>query len=146
MTRRKALEKVRDLKTMAKEQIEAEVRKCRQQVDLAEGSLGRLEDSFRQCAADFLRKQTAGPVLARDLDLFYGYFRDLGSKIDAQKRSVQECRSDLEKNQDEMRRAFTEERLIEILHEKILRREELDAEKDAQKETDRSYLSRRKGQ
>lgn len=145
MTRRKALAKVRDLKTLAKDLLEAEVKQSRQQVDLAEGRLDSLEDVFRKYASEFLQQQNKGPVMARDLDLFYSYFRDLGRKIGDQQRSVQECRTALEKNQDAVRKAYTEERLLEILHDKLLRQEEQEAEKCLQKETDSAFLSRRNG-
>ncbi len=89
------------------------------------------------------RKQDRGAIGVREMDLFYMYFEHLNKLVAQQKKCVLVRQSELEKKQKEMHEAHKEQRLMEILHDRIVQDESREMVHADQKEADYQYLVRR---
>jgi flagellar export protein FliJ len=144
MTRKqKTVTKVLELKGFAEEQLKAEVRKVRDAFNHEKEKLDCLEEEMRVHLDEFSRKQGRGAIGVREMDLFYMYFEHLGKLASQQKKCVQVRQSELEKKQEEMHEAHKEQRLMEILHDKIVHEEMQETVHADQKEADFQFLARR---
>jgi len=140
MTRVKTVSKILEIKGFTKEQLEAEVRKCRQLLKVEQEKADALELEYRTISDDFLSKQTKGTVPAHELELVYTYLKHVGKQIDQQKRIVEIRNAELDQCMNALVEAHKEKRLLEILQEKIVHLHAREAEHVEQKEADYQFL------
>ena len=144
MTRKqKTVTKVLELKGFTEEQLKAEVRKAQDAFNHEKDKLDSLEEEMRVHLDEFTRKQGRGSIGVREMDLFYMYFEHLSKLVSQQKKCVLVRQSELEKKQTEMHEAHKEQRLMEILHDRITHEEMQGAVHADQKEADYQFLARR---
>jgi len=135
--------KVLKLKGYAKELLEHEVRKGKDELNEENMKLDSLKEVSRSVSEGFHQKYEAGPGSIGELDFLHNYLSNLSRRIERQRMNVLRKISELEAKQKEMYNAHREERLLEILHERIRSREERDALSAEQKETDYHFISRK---
>lgn len=145
MTRRKAVSKVLELKGFTREQLELEVKKTKDALDQEQERLAGLEQAFKKTSDEFTAKQEAGGVGVAELELFYEYLLRLCRQLERQKKTVEQRREEWEERKNAMVEAYKEQRLFEILRDKIVREEIREANHGEQKETDERFLTRRTG-
>lgn len=143
MTREKAISKVLELKGFTKEQLESEARRKKKELDREKRQLDFLENLYRKTEREFSDRQTAGSLAVCELELFSTYLFHIGGQVDRQRAAVLKRRMEVEEKEKALIEAYKEERLFEILHEKIVRAEIKQEILDEQKEADYNYLTRR---
>lgn len=144
MTRKqKTVTKVLALKGFTREQMKVELKKARDAFNEEKAKLDCLEQELRAHHEEFSRKQDRGSLSVREMDLFYLYFDHLNKLIEQQKKCVLVRQEDLGEKERGMQQAYTDERLIEILHDKIVHEEVRATLQHDQKEADERFLTRR---
>ncbi|MEW6569721.1 MAG: flagellar export protein FliJ [Nitrospirota bacterium] len=143
MNRRK-IKKVLDLKGFTKKQLEIELRKSKDELEIENARLDSTIHLFEKTIAEFNRKQNEGFKNALELDFFYSYFSHLNKLVDQQTLSVKKRLMEVELNQKALLNSHREKRLCEILHDKILHEEMKLTSKVEQKEIDFNFISRGK--
>jgi len=143
MTRQKTVSKILEVKEYTKEQIESEVKKARGRFNLEQEKLETLEREYKTTSADFTRKQLSGTMRVQEVDLFTTYLKHVGRQIDHQKSIVKLRIAELDEKQKAMIEAYKEQRLFEILHDKIVHGQIKEAALGEQKEMDYNFLTRK---
>jgi flagellar export protein FliJ len=135
--------KILKLKRYAKELIELEVKKNRNELNDEKMKLDSLKDISQATLDEFHQNYNGGPASMAELELFHRYFSNLNRRIELQRMNVYKKMSVLEAKQKEMYQAYKEERLIEIIHERLWFREVREVLSSEQKEMDYNFLSRK---
>ncbi len=138
-----SIAKILKLKRYAKEQIEMEVRKNRNELNDEKMKLDSLEDISQAALDEFHRNHDDGPASMAELELFHRYFSNLNRRIELQRMNVHKKMLLLDAKLKEMHHAYKEERLIEIIHERLWFREVREVLSSEQKEMDYNFLTRR---
>jgi flagellar export protein FliJ len=139
----RSIAKILKLKGYAKEQIEMEVRKNRNELNDEKMKLDSLEDISQTTLDEFHQNYDGGPAIMADLELFHRYFSNLNRRIELQRMNVHKKMLLLDAKLKEMYHAYKEERLIEIVHERLWFREVREVLSSEQKEMDYNFLTRR---
>ncbi|MFA5073263.1 MAG: flagellar FliJ family protein [Nitrospirota bacterium] len=144
MTRRqKTVSKVLELKGFTREQLQSEVKECWEAYQYEKEKLDTLESELSTHLEEFRQKQDRGTVGIREMDLFYTYFQHLERHVQQQKECVHIRRKHLDTKLEAMHEAYKEQRLMEILRDKIVCSEVRATMHREQKETDYQFLARR---
>jgi flagellar export protein FliJ len=143
MTRQKTVSKIIEIKEYTKEQHEAEVKKARKHLNLEQEKLEILEATYAKTCADLTQKQASGTMPVHEVDLFTTYLKHVGRQIDQQKSVVSRYAEELDRKEKAMIEAYKEQRLFEILHDKIVQGQIKEAALGEQKETDYNFLARK---
>lgn len=144
MSREQNISKVLELKGFTREQIEAEVRKIREHVNSEQEKFDALERTYKMTCDSFACRQKDNAMPVQEMDLFYEYLKHLTKEMERQKKVVALRQAELDKRQKAVVEAFKEERLVEILHDKIQSAEARAADRMEQKEADSAFLMRKK--
>ena len=145
MTREKMVSKVLEIKEYATERLEAEVRRAREKLGSEQEKLDSLEKTHASTCSEFTGRQMKGALPVREMELYYAYLKHLARQIEQQKKIVAVRRKEAEERQQAVVEAYKEQRLIEILHGKMVSYKVKQADQTEQKEMDYSFLAR-KGQ
>jgi flagellar export protein FliJ len=135
--------KVLKLKGYAKELLEHEVRKGKDELNEERMKLDSLKEVSRSVFDGFHQRYEGGYVGMGELNFLHNYLSNLNRRIELQRMNVLRKMSELDIKQKAMCDAHREERLIEILHDRARHREEREALSAEQRETDYRFLSRR---
>ena len=140
--RQKTVSKIIEIKTFTKEQIEAEVRKAYQRLDAEQKKQEALEGTYQKTCAELTRKQTTGTLASHEVDLYTLYLKHINKQTELQKQIVALRTEEVETLKTAMVEAYKEQRLFEILYDKIVREKDKETVKREQKEMDSSFLTR----
>lgn len=143
MKRQKTVSKILELKGFAKEQLEVEVRRTRDELNSEVTALDHLEGRLEHTITEFNSRQNGGSINTNEVGLFYDYLLYLNRQIGRQREVVQRKLLELEEKQKAMLEAYKEKRLFEILHDKALHGEMRKTLLREQKEMDFDSISRR---
>ncbi len=143
MNRQKTVSKVLELKGLTKEQIELEAKKTREELNIEKGRLELLEGTLENTVTEFNSKQDNSSISTQELELFYDYVLYLQKRIAQQSEVVRRKIAELEVKQKAILEAYKEERLFEILHNKIVNEEMKEMLLVEQKEMDFNFISRK---
>jgi len=143
MTREKTVSKIIEIKEFNKEQLEAEAKNVRERLNREQAKLDALEQEYKKTNADLAGKQAGGTMPANEVELFYTYLKHLGTQIELQKSVVVLHIAELEKKQNAMVEAYKEQRVFELLHDKILQGQAKEIMHGEQKEADYTFLCRK---
>ena len=144
MTRRqKTVSKILEIKEFTRDQIELEVKKAQERLNHEEEALGALERTYQKANSDVTKRQMGGTIPAHELELCYNYLKHLGKQIEQQKKAVAVRAAELAEVKKAMVEAYKEQRVFEILQDKIAREQVKEASLGEQKEADYQYLTRK---
>ena len=144
MTRRqKTVSKILEIKEINKDTLKGEVRKSQERMDAEQKKLDILESTYNKTNADFTDKQMNGTLPVHEIELYHTYLKHVGRQIELQKGIVAIRAADLDKKKNAIVEAYKEQRLIEVLHEKIAREQIKVVDHGEQKESDYNFLSRK---
>lgn len=144
MTRRqKTVSKILEIKEIRKDSLEAEVGKARERLNAEQEKLDLLESTYQKTSSDSTARQMRGTIPVHEISLYHTYLKHLSKQIELQKNIVTIRAGDLDKKQQEMVAAYKEQRLIEILHDRIAHEQIKIADRVEQKESDYMFLSRK---
>jgi flagellar export protein FliJ len=146
MTRRqKTVSKILEIKEITKDSLEAEVRKAQERLNAEQKKLDVLEATYNKTNADSTARQMRGTIPVHEIELYYTYLKHISKQIELQKTIVSIRAGDLDKKRKEMVAAYKEQRLIEILHDKITHDQIKIMDRCEQKESDYNFLARKTG-
>ena len=145
MTREKMVSKVLEVKEIRREQIEAEVRKARERLAAEQQKLHDLEQSYKANSIELTDRQLAGTLSVREMDVYYVYLKHVGRQIQQQKEIIQIRHREVEEREKGMVEAYKEQRLVELLHDKIVGQEAKRAGQAEQKDMDAEFIMRKTG-
>ncbi len=143
MTRDKTVSKILELKEFNRSQLEAAIKKAQERLDHEQQKLDALNGEYRRTSDTFAEKQAKGAPPVQEMEIVYTFLKHLGRQIEHQNGVVAACAAEREKQMRSMIEAYKEQRLFEIMHHKIRRKEVHAALRSEQKEADYQYLSRK---
>jgi len=145
MTKEKMVSKIIEIKEFNKEQLDAEVRKAREQLNTEQMKLDGLDREYKKTSADLTGKQ-ADVIPATEIELFHTFLKHLAKQIDLQRSIVAAHAKEVDQKQKAMVDAFKEQRLFEKLHDKIVHEQDKESSQSEQKVADFAFLCRKEGQ
>ncbi len=146
MTRQqKTVTKIIEIKEITREQIEAEVKKARLRLDDERKKLEGLEEDYRKTSSEFANKQAHGSMSVHEVDLFTTYLKHVAKQIDLQNTVMALRAQELDLREKAMVEAYKEQRLLELLQDKMQHEEVRLANLGEQKDADSSFLQRKAG-
>lgn len=137
------IERVINLKSFTKKQLELEAKKRKEELRIENEKLGNLENLFNETINRFSERQNSGHLDAKEISLFYDYISYMERRIKAQKKVVHKKRELLLEMEREVMKAHREKRLLEILHDSAIKEEMKEALTKEQKDMDLDFLMRR---
>lgn len=137
------IEKVINLKSFTREQLELEARKRREELRIENEKLENLENLFNETINKFSEKQNSGQLNTKEISLFYDYISYMERRIKDQKKVVHKKRELLLEKEREVMKVHREKRLLEILHDSAIKEEMKEALTREQKDMDLDFLMRR---
>lgn len=140
--KRQKLSRLRELKEFTKEQLELEVKKARDEMEVEQAKLGSLKNTRARAIAEFSCKNNGQAITSYDLEYFYSYAGHLNRQIEQQEIVFVNKTAELEEKQEAMLEAYKDERILGKLHDKILGRELREALLAEQKAADFNFSSR----
>jgi flagellar export protein FliJ len=140
---RKTVSKVLELKGMTREQLEAETGRARSRHRTEELRLADLERRFSEASTDFASRQRAATMGMHDVELCTAYCSGLAQRIREQKEVVAVRSREVAEKELALVAAYREQRLVEILHDRLAREEHREQRAGEQKEVDERFLLRR---
>jgi flagellar export protein FliJ len=143
MTKEKMVSKIIEIKEFNKEQLEAEVKKARERLSDEQAKLDVLNLEYKKTSADFAGRQGGCTMHASEIEVFYTYLKHLAKQIEQQKSVVAAHVGEVEKKQKAMVEAFKEQRLFELLHDKMVQEQAKEITQGEQKEADFAFLCRK---
>jgi flagellar export protein FliJ len=143
MTREKMVSKVLEVKEIKREQIEAELRKAREKLSAEQQTLLNLEQAYQANSIELTDRQVAGTLPVREMEVYYAYLKHVGKQIQQQKEIILLRQREVDDRQKGMVEAYKEQRLVEILHDKIICQEAKQADQAEQKNMDAEFIMRK---
>jgi flagellar export protein FliJ len=143
MTREKMVSKVLEVKEIKREQIEAEVRKAREKLSAEQQKLQDLEQAYKANSVELTDRQVAGTLPVREMDVYYAYLKHVCRQIQLQKDIITIRQREVDEREKGMFEAYQEQRLVEILHDKIVCQEAKLAGQAEQKDRDAEFIMRK---
>lgn len=141
--KKERVQKLLDLKSFSKAQIEMAVKISKEALEIECAKLDCTVGMFERTVEEFNRKQGSHFINAPELDYFYNYFEYLSRQIKRQKQTVTEKITEVEHMQKNLMKAHGEKRLCEILYDKITGDQAREIGKNEQKEADFKFISRK---
>ncbi|MBA4374101.1 MAG: hypothetical protein C0402_14715 [Thermodesulfovibrio sp.] len=145
MSRLKTISQILKIKNYRKEELEAEVRKVHELIQVEKELLSALEKVFAETVEKYEKRQQTSAVAAHEFELFSNYFSQLYENMEQQKRSILRRIAELQEIQQALLEAHRDGKLLEKLKEKIVKEQVKEQDGLAQKESDYLFLSRRHG-
>lgn len=143
MRQHKTLTKIIEFKKFKKEEIEIEVKRLKDALDVEMAKLDSLEGKLKDSIEKFNVKQKDNFINGQEIEFFYNCFSYFNSEAVRQKKVVVSKRIELEEKQKTMLAAYKEKRLLEIMHDKIVTEGIKEAMRIEQKEADSDFLSKK---
>jgi flagellar export protein FliJ len=143
MTREKMVSKVLEVKELKREQVEAEVRKARETLNVEQQKLHDLEQAYKANSVELIDRQMAGTLQVREMDVYYAYLKQVNNQIQLQKENVLIHQREVVDREKGMVEAYKEQRLVELLHDKIVCQEAKLAGQTEQKNMDAEFIMRK---
>jgi flagellar export protein FliJ len=140
---RERVARVLELKTFAKEMLEMELARGIKELNEEKEKLAVLEDVLAKATEEFQQRCSEGRTDILTLDLFHGYLMQMTGQIHVQRKAVVCKDAAVQEIRGTFSEAYKEERLIEILHEKLSQRELKEHMRQEQKEIDLNYSTKR---
>jgi len=143
MTREKMVSKVLEVKELKREQFEAEVRKVRELLSVEQQKLQDLEQAYKTNSVELTDRQMAGTLPVREMEVYYAYLKHVGKQIQLQKEIILIRQREVDAREKEMVEAYKEQRLVELLHDKLVCQEAKHAGQAEQKTMDAEFIMRK---
>lgn len=140
MTERR-VKRILNLKENAKEQIDIEIKKVKEELDEEKGKLNALETSLERLIEGF---QPAGSSMNPvELELFYNSVFGLQEEASKEKKQIKSLEDDLESKKAMALEINREKKLLDILLKRLIRERLTKASRDEQREMDFDFITRR---
>lgn len=141
--KRQKISRIIELKEFTKEQLELEVRRIRNELDIENMKLSSMKGLLDKVVAEFNSRNDDSSMSSFELEYFYNYSAHLNGQIKLQEVAVVNKSAELEEKHKEMLEVYKEKRILEVLHDRILSRETREKLLLEQKEVDFNFGSRK---
>jgi len=139
--RQKTVAKILELKEFNKEQLEAEVRKANDRLRDEQETLAVLNKAYAATNGGLTARQSKGTIPVHEVELFTTYLKHVHKQIELQTQVINVRSAELDALQSAMVEAYKEQRVFEILQDKIAQEATKEAAQVEQKTADYNYLS-----
>ncbi len=139
MRRKNTIIKILKLKENRKREMEIEVKKAHDRVDEEDERLESLKNNYKETLESF---NGAANMEVEEVNNFYGFFTRLNESIEKQEDVCSDRLNELEQVKEGLITAHKEEKVIEIMKDKVVNEEKKEREKSEQKEADFITISR----
>ena len=143
MRKKETISKILKLKDNKKKEIETKVRKAHGRVDEENSRLHALQNDYNDRLNYFKEVHKEGVFSARDVISHYEMLSHIDGKIEEQKRVNMECESVLRSLKKNLIEAHKDKKAIEILDDKIIKKEQKERTLAEQKELDYLGITRK---
>ena len=140
MRKKNTILKILKLKENKKREMEIEVKKAYDKVDEEEARLLSLENEYKETLESF---NGAANMEVKDASNFYSFFSRLNESIEKQNDVCTNRINELEQVKDGLINAHKEEKIMEIMKDKVVKEEKKEREKSEQNEADFITVSRK---
>lgn len=140
MRRRQIVSRVLELKKLILERHELELKRGMGELDIEKAKLDFLDEAMKNTREGF--KQKNGIVNIGELEILVSYLIQLSKDIKDQEESIRTKSREVEEKQKEMLEAYKENRILEILNDKMSGEENKKASLAEQKWADFLSLSK----
>ena len=140
----KNLSRIIELKVLVKEQASAEMLKTREKLVQETSRLEEMRLKLAENMETMDHIQSLESVDAGKLELLSNYMIYLDKRMKEQEKKIEEIQKEVDLKQSELRKAYREERVFEILRSRIAGEELKERQAAEQKETDFSAITARK--
>jgi flagellar export protein FliJ len=143
MPKNRTITKLLKLKDNRKKEIEIDVKRAADRVDEESSKLNSLEKDFTDTLEFFNGKNCEGSMDVNNINSYYDFFSRINGKINEQKKVHDHHSNELKSLKGNLVEAHKDKKVIEILHEKAIRKELKEKLSSEQKESDFYAISRR---
>jgi flagellar export protein FliJ len=143
MRKKAALSKILKLRDNRKKEIEIELKKAADKVNKEESKLQALESDYTDNLKFFNEKNDEGHIDISKLNSYYDFFSRINCRIKEQERKHAECQDEFNDIKNNLVKAHKDKKAIEILSEKITKRDIKEKATSEQKENDYLAMIRR---
>lgn len=141
--KRQKITKIIELKEFTKEQLEIEVRRVRNELDIENMKLSSIKGLLDKVVAEFNSRDEGSLRSGMELEYFYSYSAHLNYQIKLQEVTVGKKSAELDGKHKEMMEVYKEKRILEALYDRILSKETREKLVLEQKEVDFNFGSRK---
>lgn len=134
--------KVLELRTYRKEILEMEVKKQIEEFDGEVRKFDGIEKNFERAVEEYHERHSLGAITIQELELFHSHLLHLKRRLEKQREVVRRKFAELERKRSSMVEAHKEKRLVEILHDRLLRDEIRVRTAAEQREMDLRFITR----
>jgi flagellar export protein FliJ len=136
----KRISKILELKQFAKDICETELKKSLESLQTEEAKLNFIEKKLQKTFTDYKKMHEDGLINIYELEMFYDYLLHMSKQAEKQKEVISKESMDVEKKKDKVISAHREKKMVEIIHNKMLTKENKESEKKEEKESDLNFL------
>jgi flagellar export protein FliJ len=143
MRKNKTISKILKLKENKKIELELEVKRASDRADKEKSKLQALEKDYSDTLQFFSEKHEEGSLNVNKINSYYDFFSRINGKISEQKKIHSQRQNELKSLKDTLVNAHKEKKVIEIMNDKLVKRELREKVVSEQKETDFLTISRK---
>ncbi|MBI4688638.1 MAG: flagellar export protein FliJ [Nitrospirae bacterium] len=143
MTKLKTVSKVIEVKDHKKKEIEFELKKIKDIIDVEQAKLDSIEKSFSDTMVKFSEKHGGTVIKAGDVELAYNYLLTLSENINTQKKIINKKVEEFGDKHNALVEAHKEKKVFEALKKKIIHKEDKEKNRAEQREADFVFMRRR---
>lgn len=139
----KRISRILELKQFTKDICEAELKKSMESLQAEKDKLNFIEKKLQKTFADYKKIHQDGLINIYELEMYYDYLLQMNKQSEKQKDVISKKAIDVEKKKDKVISALREKKMVEIIHNKIVKEDIKESDKKEQKESDLNFLYRK---
>lgn len=139
----KRISRILELKQFTKDICEAELKKSMESLQAEKDKLNFIEKKLQKTFADYKKIHQDGLINIYELEMYYDYLLQMNKQSEKQKDVISKEAIDVEKKKDKVISAHREKKMVEIIHNKIVKEDIKESDKKEQKESDLNFLYRK---
>ncbi len=139
----KRISRILELKQFTKDICEAELKKSMESLQAEKDKLNFIEKKLQKTFADYKKIHQDGLINIYELEMYYDYLLQMNKQSEKQKDVISKKAIDVEKKKDKVISAHREKKMVEIIHNKIVKEDIKESDKKEQKESDLNFLYRK---
>ena len=143
MRKLNTISKILKLKDNKKQEVELEVKEAADRLDEEKAKLINLEKEYQEKLESFNKKNSDGSLDIDKINSYYGYFARIDGSIKKQKENHAQRKTELESARDNLVNAHKDQKIFEILKDKVVKSDLKEKATSAQKEADYLTITRK---
>lgn len=136
----KRISKLLELKQFTKDIYESELKKTQDSLQAEKIKLKAIEKVIEETKVNYHQSQHDGSINIQELEFYYNYLLHMNRQAEKQKNIISNKIIDVQRKKDKLIEANKEKQMVETIHNRLLKKEEKEADKKEQKEIDLNFL------